>query len=253
MEEMGLKTLAERFADPTMKENYTTMFPMDNPKNTRFSINYFTSVGLGIVTEEMREHLKNAPRLIMEQRRAALEESSSSDSDSDDSSSSDSDSASESSSRRSRSRSPPRRRLSPPSRRQNSPLRRNYSRSRSPPYRAARRARSPSRTPSGSSARSRSPAPRVSRRPPSPQQRSYGSERRPRSPVEPFNRRRSHSRTPPQTDRPLAGRGGFGHHEGDRPIPRRRPSVSPRRSRVNDRDSRSRSRSPPRYSRYDRR
>jgi len=34
------------------------MFPLDNPKNTRFSINYFTSIGLGALTEEMREHLK---------------------------------------------------------------------------------------------------------------------------------------------------------------------------------------------------
>ena len=57
-EEMGLAKLAERFKDVSMKENYTTMFPMDNPKNTRFSINYFTSIGLGVVTEEMREHLK---------------------------------------------------------------------------------------------------------------------------------------------------------------------------------------------------
>ena len=31
---------------------------MDVPKNTRFSINYFTSIGLGILTEEMREYLK---------------------------------------------------------------------------------------------------------------------------------------------------------------------------------------------------
>ena len=34
------------------------MFPLDNPKKTRASINYFTSVGLGALAEEMREHLK---------------------------------------------------------------------------------------------------------------------------------------------------------------------------------------------------
>jgi hypothetical protein len=28
------------------------------PKNTRFAINYFTSIGLGVITEEMREYLK---------------------------------------------------------------------------------------------------------------------------------------------------------------------------------------------------
>ncbi|KAG8914047.1 pre-mRNA-splicing factor cwc22, partial [Tulasnella sp. 418] len=104
MEEIGLKTLTERFKDTTMAENYTQMFPMDNPRNTRFSINYFTSIGLGAVTEAMREHLKNAPRLIMEQRRAQLEAESSSSDSSDTDSDSDSESSSDNSSDRSRSR-----------------------------------------------------------------------------------------------------------------------------------------------------
>ncbi len=46
------------FADAEIKALSTGMFPLDNPKNTRFSINYFTSIGLGALTEEMREHLK---------------------------------------------------------------------------------------------------------------------------------------------------------------------------------------------------
>jgi pre-mRNA-splicing factor CWC22 len=58
MESMGLKTLAERFKDEQVRHATRNMFPMDNPKNTRFSINYFTSVGLGVLTEEMREYLK---------------------------------------------------------------------------------------------------------------------------------------------------------------------------------------------------
>ncbi|KAF9557204.1 MIF4G-domain-containing protein [Agrocybe pediades] len=58
MESMGLKTLAERFRDPEVKQGAAGMFPMDIPKNTRFSINYFTSIGLGVLTEEMREYLK---------------------------------------------------------------------------------------------------------------------------------------------------------------------------------------------------
>lgn len=57
-ESMGLKTVVERFKDPEVRMSCRGMFPMDNPKDTRFSINYFTSVGLGPVTEEMREHLK---------------------------------------------------------------------------------------------------------------------------------------------------------------------------------------------------
>ena len=57
-EEIGLKKLTERFNDPTLAQHFAQVFPMDNPKNTRFSINYFTSIGLGAVTEAMREHLK---------------------------------------------------------------------------------------------------------------------------------------------------------------------------------------------------
>ena len=53
MEGMGLKILAERFKDPEVKRGCEGMFPMDVPKNTRFAINYFTSIGLG-----MREYLR---------------------------------------------------------------------------------------------------------------------------------------------------------------------------------------------------
>jgi hypothetical protein len=58
MEGMGLKTLVERFKDPEVKRGCEGIFPMDVPKNTRFAINYFTSIGLGVITEEMREYLK---------------------------------------------------------------------------------------------------------------------------------------------------------------------------------------------------
>ncbi|KAJ7047981.1 MIF4G-domain-containing protein [Mycena amicta] len=110
MESMGIKTVAERFKDPEVRHACAGI-------NTRFAINYFTSIGLGAVTEEMREYLKNAPKMIMEQRRAMLEaESSSSDSDSS-SSDSDSDSDSDSSSSASSRGAPRRRRQSPSPRR----------------------------------------------------------------------------------------------------------------------------------------
>ena len=57
-ESMGLPNLKERFAGPEIKAQCTGMFPLDNPKNSRFSINYFTSIGLGALTEGMREHMK---------------------------------------------------------------------------------------------------------------------------------------------------------------------------------------------------
>ncbi|KAL1947267.1 hypothetical protein VTO73DRAFT_14228 [Trametes versicolor] len=142
-ESMGLKTVAERFKDPEVRMSCRSMFPMDNPKDTRFAINYFTSINLGAITEEMREHLKNAPRIIMEQRRAMLEaESSSSDSDSSDSDSdsSDSDSSSASDSSDDSRRSRHRRRSPSPRRKEIKPAR---SDSRTPPRRDRRGSPSP--------------------------------------------------------------------------------------------------------------
>ena len=34
------------------------LFPKDNPKNTRFAINFFTSIGLGGITDNLRDYLK---------------------------------------------------------------------------------------------------------------------------------------------------------------------------------------------------
>lgn len=245
MESMGLKVLAERFKDPEVKRGCAGMFPMDVPKNTRFAINYFTSIGLGVITEEMREYLKNAPKLIMEQRRAMLEaeSSSSSDSDSDssdsDTSSSESDSSEDSRRHRkrrtptpprrrgrsdSRSATPPRRRVDsrspPPPRRQ-----RDVSMSRSPPPKS-RRDRDLSRTPPGR----RSPSPPPRRRE---QERDYSPpppRRAARSPLPLRNGRDERRRAPPApSPPPPARRGGGGGRSRSRSPPphmRRRDSRS---------------------------
>ncbi|KAG2324510.1 hypothetical protein Bca52824_007238 [Brassica carinata] len=99
-EHLGIRLLNERLQDPTMQESLESIFPKDNPKNTRFAINFFTSIGLGGITESLREYLKNMPRLIMQQQKqvAESESGSSSGSDSSGSESSDSDSSSSSSS-----------------------------------------------------------------------------------------------------------------------------------------------------------
>lgn len=59
---LGLKKLMERFNDETMiisvqteeglvnRNAFEGMFPKDHPKNTRFAINYYTSIGLGSLT-----------------------------------------------------------------------------------------------------------------------------------------------------------------------------------------------------------
>lgn len=61
-EALGMAKLQARLKDDFLHSSYEGLFPRDNPRNTRFSINYFTSIGMGAVTEEMREHLKNLPK-----------------------------------------------------------------------------------------------------------------------------------------------------------------------------------------------
>ncbi|KAL3850098.1 hypothetical protein ACJIZ3_011980 [Penstemon smallii] len=97
-EHLGIRLLNERLSDPAMQESFDSIFPKDNPKNTRFAINFFTSIGLGGITENLREYLKNMPRLIMQQQKAASESDAESDSSGSDSDSSKSDSGSSSSS-----------------------------------------------------------------------------------------------------------------------------------------------------------
>lgn len=100
-EHLGIKLLNERLNDPTMRDSFESIFPKDNPKNTRFAINFFTSIGLGGLTENLREYLKNMPRLIMQQQKPVSESESddgSGSSDSSDSGSSSSESESDSSS-----------------------------------------------------------------------------------------------------------------------------------------------------------
>src|SRR5271169_6079207 len=61
-EHLGLKKLVERLKDSYLQESFEGIFPRNVPKDIRFSINYFTSIGLGGVTEEMRAALANLPK-----------------------------------------------------------------------------------------------------------------------------------------------------------------------------------------------
>ncbi|KAL8778955.1 MAG: hypothetical protein Q9194_001705 [Teloschistes cf. exilis] len=61
-EALGMSKLQARLKDDVLRPSYDGIFPTDNPRSTRFSINYFTSIGMGALTEDMREHLKNAPK-----------------------------------------------------------------------------------------------------------------------------------------------------------------------------------------------
>ncbi|EEC49015.1 predicted protein, partial [Phaeodactylum tricornutum CCAP 1055/1] len=95
-EALGIASLKERLEtdDLEMAEWFKGMFPRDNVRNTRYAINFFTSIGLGPLTDGLREFLKNAPKLIMQQAKVPLDGQKEDDSSVSSSSSSDSESSS---------------------------------------------------------------------------------------------------------------------------------------------------------------
>ncbi|KAL5995597.1 hypothetical protein ACLOJK_025661 [Asimina triloba] len=66
LEHFGIRLLNERLKDSTMQESFESIFPKDNLKNTQFSINFFSSIGLGEIAKSLREYSKNMPCLIMQ-------------------------------------------------------------------------------------------------------------------------------------------------------------------------------------------
>lgn len=94
---MGMDNLKKKLNDESLKPHLENLFPKDSVQNARFSINFFTSIGLGAITEELREFLQNAPKLLLEKKYAELLAQANASSDSDDSDDSESESDSSSS------------------------------------------------------------------------------------------------------------------------------------------------------------
>ena len=217
-EAMGMAKLQTRLKDDVLRPYFEGLFPHDNPRNTRFSINYFTSIGMGAVTEEMREYLQNMPKPTLPAAPAADNNSDS------DTGSSVSSYSSYTGSSYTRSRSPSRTRAL--DRRRSSsrtPIKReergrSWTRSVSPPRRSGRRA-SPSVTPPrmGYRDRSESASPVRGRR----SEHSFTSPLR-RGRAAPYSISPSRSRT-------RATRRNTSSVSGTR-VPRRRRDVSNSRS-----------------------
>ena len=55
---LGLKELNARFQAPELRSELVGMFPRDNSNDVRFAINFYTSIGLGGLTEELRKTLE---------------------------------------------------------------------------------------------------------------------------------------------------------------------------------------------------
>ncbi|EAQ89160.1 hypothetical protein CHGG_05779 [Chaetomium globosum CBS 148.51] len=242
-ENMGTVKLKARMSEDVLQPSFQGIFPHDNPRNIRFAINYFTSIKIGYLTDEMRTFLANMPKPALPAAAAADD----SDSESVSSYSSYSSYSSRSRSRtprraidrdrgRSMSRTPPRRGRDDRSyTRSRSPSRRSYTRSISTGGRSLSRSGSPRRTARGGgrgSRRSISRTPSRSRSPsrsPTPNRARGGGGAR--------GRGRSYTRSPTRSvsRSPLPVRRG-------RPLTRSRSVSSRRRSYSR---SLSRSRSPP--------
>ncbi|KAJ9500693.1 pre-mRNA-splicing factor cwc22 [Exophiala xenobiotica] len=269
-EALGMPKLQAHMKDDILRPSFSGIFPTDNPRNTRFSINYFTSIGMGALTEEMREYLKNLPRPEI----PALPVPKDDVSDSESVSSYSSYSSYTTSRSYTRSPTPDRRRVK--SSRSRSPVARDTgrgrgrsysrtvsrSRSPSPPPRRKRvradstslsRSRSPPRRGKAAAGRRRSPSYSASRSPP-PRRVAAPPRGRPRTRSRSYSYSgdsRSRSRSPPPpSKRGVPARGKRYSPSPAAPLPRR---SSPPRRRRNASPSRSpsRSRSPPRFPRRD--
>jgi pre-mRNA-splicing factor CWC22 len=241
-EAMGMPKLQARMKDEILRPSLEGLFPHDNPKNIRFSINYFTSIGMGVLTEEMREFLQDMPKPALPAPPVA-----GNDGESDSVSSYSSYTGSSYSSR---SRSPTRRTGD-----------RVRSESRSPLPRARRDRSYSSRSPSRSRSRSASPPRRSGRRgesyPPGLPRRTrrYTSESRSRSPLPVGEQRgRQVSISPPRKARRSIS-SSISRSRSPQSRRRRNSSSSVERAapprKTARYDSRSRSRSRSRASSYD--
>ncbi|CAI0542839.1 unnamed protein product [Linum tenue] len=70
-EQLGIRKLNERLTENAAVLG-DSIFPKDSTRNARFSINFFTQIGLGGLTEGMREHLKEMERVAKEDREKKL-------------------------------------------------------------------------------------------------------------------------------------------------------------------------------------
>ncbi|PRQ28367.1 putative initiation factor eIF-4 gamma, MA3 [Rosa chinensis] len=81
--QLGSHMLNERLHDPAMQESNESILPRDEPRNSRFAINFFTQIGLGPLTENLRAFYDHLPQLMGQQQKAVSEEKSESSGSSD--------------------------------------------------------------------------------------------------------------------------------------------------------------------------
>ncbi|KAI6661063.1 Pre-mRNA-splicing factor CWC22-like protein isoform X1 [Oopsacas minuta] len=76
---MGLVKLNERLNDPSLAPFFEGIFSKGNPKHSRFSVNFFTTIGLGGLTESLREYLKTTAALRVDDDDSSSDDNNSGD------------------------------------------------------------------------------------------------------------------------------------------------------------------------------
>jgi pre-mRNA-splicing factor CWC22 len=72
-ENLGIQPFATKLTgDDSIKPHLKGIFPRDTIANATFAVNFFTSIGLGVLTDDLREFLKDAPNILLEQKYAEL-------------------------------------------------------------------------------------------------------------------------------------------------------------------------------------
>ncbi|CAJ1430558.1 unnamed protein product [Effrenium voratum] len=64
-EQWGIKKLVDRLREEELKPFFVGLFPKDHPKNVRFAINYFTAIGLGVLTEDVTARVAHAASSLL--------------------------------------------------------------------------------------------------------------------------------------------------------------------------------------------
>jgi len=74
-ENIGLSKINERIHNRAFMHWFTGILPRDTLSNVRFSINFFTSIGLGGLTDSQRDYLDHLPNLITKRQKKELKQS----------------------------------------------------------------------------------------------------------------------------------------------------------------------------------
>lgn len=65
-ENLGVENFTKKIDDEQVKPHLGGLFPKTSVDDARFAINFYTTIGLGALTLDLREFMANAPKLLLE-------------------------------------------------------------------------------------------------------------------------------------------------------------------------------------------